>query len=83
MLGFEEIFRGTIDGANVYSREIVRQTLLYNAASILVAHKHRSNHNRLIRERLTSKRTHEHPQPYPQSFSLMFRKRPMRTNESY
>jgi len=42
MLGFEEIFRGTIDGANVYSREIVRQTLLYNAASILVAHNHPS-----------------------------------------
>lgn len=42
LLGFEEIFRGTIDGANVYSREIVRQTLLYNAASVLVAHNHPS-----------------------------------------
>jgi DNA repair protein RadC len=42
MLGFEEIFRGTIDGANVYSREIVRQALLYNAVSILVAHNHPS-----------------------------------------
>jgi DNA repair protein RadC len=42
MLGFEEIFRGTLDGANVYSREIVRQALLYNAASILVAHNHPS-----------------------------------------
>lgn len=42
MLGFEEIFRGTIDGANVYSREIVRQALLHNAASLLVAHNHPS-----------------------------------------
>jgi DNA repair protein RadC len=42
LLGFEEIFRGTIDGANVYSREIVRQTLLYNAASVIVAHNHPS-----------------------------------------
>jgi DNA repair protein RadC len=42
MLAFEEIFRGTIDGANVYPREIVRQTLLYNAASVIVAHNHPS-----------------------------------------
>ncbi len=42
MLGFEEIFRGSIDGANVYSREIVRQALLHNAASLLVAHNHPS-----------------------------------------
>ncbi|MBS0417304.1 MAG: DNA repair protein RadC [Proteobacteria bacterium] len=42
MLAFEEFFRGTIDGANVYPREIVRQTLLYNAASVIVVHNHPS-----------------------------------------
>jgi DNA repair protein RadC len=42
LLAFEEIFRGTIDGANVYPREVVRQTLLHNAASVIVAHNHPS-----------------------------------------
>jgi DNA repair protein RadC len=42
LLAFEEIFRGTIDGATVHPREIVRQTLLYNAASVIVAHNHPS-----------------------------------------
>jgi DNA repair protein RadC len=42
LLAFEEIFRGTIDGASVYPREIVRQTLLHNAASVIVAHNHPS-----------------------------------------
>jgi DNA repair protein RadC len=42
LLAFEEIFRGTIDGANVYPREIVRQALLHNAASVIVAHNHPS-----------------------------------------
>jgi DNA repair protein RadC len=42
MLGFEELFKGTIDGASVYPREIVRRSLQYNAASIIVAHNHPS-----------------------------------------
>ena len=42
LLAFEEIFRGTIDGASVYPREIVRQTLLHNAAAVIVAHNHPS-----------------------------------------
>jgi DNA repair protein RadC len=42
LLAFEEIFRGTIDGASVHPREIVRQTLLHNAASVIVAHNHPS-----------------------------------------
>ena len=42
LLAFEEIFRGTIDGASVYPREIVRVTLLHNAASVIVAHNHPS-----------------------------------------
>jgi DNA repair protein RadC len=42
LLAFEEIFRGTIDGANVHPREVVRQTLLHNAAALIVAHNHPS-----------------------------------------
>ena len=42
MLGFEEIFKGTIDGATVHPREIVRRSLQYNAASIIAAHNHPS-----------------------------------------
>ena len=42
LIAFEEIFRGTIDGANVHPREVVRQTLLHNAAAVIVAHNHPS-----------------------------------------
>jgi DNA repair protein RadC len=39
---FEELFRGTIDGASVHPREVVRQALLHNAASVIIAHNHPS-----------------------------------------
>jgi len=39
---FEELFRGTIDGASVHPREIVRRALEHNAAAIIVAHNHPS-----------------------------------------
>jgi DNA repair protein RadC len=42
LLAFEELFRGTIDGASVYPREVVRQTLQHNAACVIVAHNHPS-----------------------------------------
>jgi DNA repair protein RadC len=42
LIAFEEIFRGTIDSTNIYPREIVRQTLYYNAASLIIAHNHPS-----------------------------------------
>jgi DNA repair protein RadC len=42
LLAFEEVFRGTIDGASVHPREIVRLTLLHGAASVIVAHNHPS-----------------------------------------
>src|SRR5689334_6081134 len=42
LIAFEEIFRGTIDGASVYPREVVRQTLRHNAASVICAHNHPS-----------------------------------------
>ncbi|MEN7342123.1 MAG: DNA repair protein RadC, partial [Pseudomonadota bacterium] len=42
VLGFETLFRGTIDGTSVHPREVVKQALAYNAAAIIVAHNHPS-----------------------------------------
>ena len=39
---FEEIFRGTIDGASIHVREVVIHALDINAAAVIVAHNHRS-----------------------------------------
>jgi len=42
LIRFEECFQGTIDGATVHPREIVRLTLRYNAAAVILAHNHPS-----------------------------------------
>jgi DNA repair protein RadC len=42
LIVFEELFRGTIDGAAVHPREVLRQALSYNAAAIILAHNHPS-----------------------------------------
>lgn len=42
MITFEELFRGTIDGASVYPREVVKQALAHNAAAVIFAHNHPS-----------------------------------------
>jgi len=39
---FEEMFRGTIDGASVYPREVVKRALQLNAAAIIISHNHPS-----------------------------------------
>lgn len=39
---FAELFRGTIDGATVHPREVVRSALHCNAAAVIVAHNHPS-----------------------------------------
>ncbi|MDH5692190.1 MAG: hypothetical protein OEZ47_03715, partial [Gammaproteobacteria bacterium] len=38
----EEMFRGTIDGASVYPREVVKRALALNAAAVIFAHNHPS-----------------------------------------
>ncbi len=38
----EEMFYGTIDGAAVYPREVVRRCLKHNAAAVIFAHNHPS-----------------------------------------
>jgi DNA repair protein RadC len=40
LIQFEELFRGTIDGASVHPREIVKLALQKNAAAVIVAHNH-------------------------------------------
>ncbi|MGH8179646.1 MAG: RadC family protein [Steroidobacteraceae bacterium] len=42
LIAFEELFRGTVDCAQVHPREVLRQTLLHNASAIIVAHNHPS-----------------------------------------
>ena len=42
VISFREMFRGTIDGASVYPREVVKQALADNAAGVILAHNHPS-----------------------------------------
>ena len=42
LICFEEMFQGTIDGASVYPREIVKRTLALNAAAAICTHNHPS-----------------------------------------
>ncbi|MCS4503013.1 DNA repair protein RadC [Arhodomonas aquaeolei] len=42
VIAFEELFRGTIDAAQVHPREVVRRALAHNAAAVIVAHNHPS-----------------------------------------
>lgn len=42
IIKFEELFRGTIDGASVYPREVVKKALEHNAAALIIAHNHPS-----------------------------------------
>jgi len=42
VLRFEELFRGTIDGASVHPREVVKAALRHNAAAVILAHNHPS-----------------------------------------
>jgi DNA repair protein RadC len=42
VITFEEMFRGTIDGASVYPREVVKACLSHNAAAVIFAHNHPS-----------------------------------------
>lgn len=40
VIAFEELFRGTLDGASVHPREVVKQALARNAAAVILAHNH-------------------------------------------
>lgn len=42
VIAFEELFRGTLDGASVYPREVVKLALEHNAAALILVHNHPS-----------------------------------------
>ncbi|MDR6234526.1 RadC family protein [Pseudomonas oryzihabitans] len=42
VLAFEALFHGTIDGASVYPRQVVKRALAHNAAAIILTHNHPS-----------------------------------------
>ncbi len=42
IISFDKMFNGTIDGASVYPREIVKRALSHNAAAVIFAHNHPS-----------------------------------------
>jgi DNA repair protein RadC len=42
VLAFEPMFYGTIDGAAVYPREVLKRCLYHHAAAVIVAHNHPS-----------------------------------------
>ncbi|WP_207061797.1 DNA repair protein RadC [Motiliproteus sp. SC1-56] len=60
LIAYEEPFKGTLDCASVYPREVVRRVLAHNAAAVILAHNHPSGvaepsaADRQITERLIS-----------------------------
>ncbi|MFL0801070.1 MAG: DNA repair protein RadC [Agarilytica sp.] len=44
LITYDELFRGTIDAAAVYPREVVVQALHHNASAVIFAHNHPSGH---------------------------------------
>ena len=44
LVRYVELFRGTIDGAAVYPREVVKLVLIHNAAAVIFTHNHPSGH---------------------------------------
>lgn len=42
LIATEDLFQGTIDGASVHPREVVRRALFHNAAAVIVGHNHPS-----------------------------------------
>ena len=42
LIEYRELFQGTIDGASVYAREVVRAVIEANAAAVVFIHNHPS-----------------------------------------
>lgn len=42
VISFDKMFFGTIDGAKVYPREVIRRALEHNAAAVILSHNHPS-----------------------------------------
>lgn len=58
LIAFKELFRGTVDAAAVYPREVVKAAMHFNAVAVIFAHNHPSGMaepsqaDRLITQRL-------------------------------
>lgn len=44
MIGFEQLFFGSVDRASVHPREVLKRALAHNAAAVVLAHNHPSGH---------------------------------------
>lgn len=44
LLGFEELFQGTLDSCAVHPREVVKRAIALHAAAVILAHNHPSGH---------------------------------------
>ncbi len=42
LIQYEELFRGTVDGATVYPREVLKRSLHHNATAVIIGHNHPS-----------------------------------------
>jgi DNA repair protein RadC len=42
LIAFQELFRGTTDGAGIYPKEVVREVIAHNAFAVMFAHNHPS-----------------------------------------
>ena len=58
VIEFVPLFRGTVDGASVYPREVVKEALRRNAAAVILAHNHPSRSGRTFSGRRTDHRPH-------------------------
>lgn len=61
LIEYVEMFRGTIDSASVYPREVVKEALRLNAAAVIFSHNHPSGHpepSQADRTLTQSSRTH-------------------------
>jgi DNA repair protein RadC len=45
IIAVEGLFRGTIDGASVHPREVVKRALRWNAAAVVACHNHPNGHS--------------------------------------
>ena len=52
LIDYVEMFRGTIDAAEVHPREVVKQALRLNAAAVIVSHNHPSGVDKVLTQRL-------------------------------
>ncbi|HUG04269.1 MAG TPA: DNA repair protein RadC [Steroidobacteraceae bacterium] len=61
----EELFQGTIDGASVHPREVVKRALARNATAVILAHNHSSELKPLIQQPIAARTGRRYSHGYP------------------